>query len=85
MKRVVNVIELEEGNFRLKSEEIIYINEGESIRFISGSKKNAHLKPLLLTDRRIKRTIYESTGEVISDSGRHLKEDLNKRYKIIHG
>lgn len=73
MKRVVHVIELEEGNFRVPPEEIIYIREGDRIRFISGSRKNATLKPLLLTDRRIKRSLYACDGQEVKACGRHLK------------
>ena len=85
MKRVVHVIELQEGNFRLAPEEIIYVREGDRIRFISGSRKNATLRPLLLTDRKIKRKLYAGSGEEIKAIGRYLKEDLHHRYKIIAG
>lgn len=78
-------MELEEGNFRLAPEEIIYIKEGDRIRFISGSRRNATLRPLLLTDRRIKRKVYTNSGEFIRAQSRYLKEDLHSRYKIIAG
>jgi hypothetical protein len=84
MKKVVHVIELDEGNFKFGKEQILYVKEGDRVRFVSGSRKNATLRPLLLTDR-FKSKMYRDHPSEITANGIISKADMANRYKVIYG